>query len=382
MTDTPSENAEALPDLPDGPYTVRTFRDLGNVLSALSPSALARVLDLSNVSHVLRPKLADCEAALSTARAEVERLKSDLADMTMQRDVMTEKLNEYIDKTKEAERALREERDAREAAELNASRLQLVVDAVIARERHLSACPLGCPWDEYPLRHGPECALVLAGFATTTTRAERKQANPVESGELADSPGCIGSNDGNPGAWDMAGCRPPEPPDVDDDKKPREPGCLCHWEEGDSPCPVHGEEEPTPAHDAKADETREAMSAGSPGSVDPATREDAAETPSGGLAASSTQRGESGGRPTPTEAELTRAWNITGYLKWMPIARFVAAVADELARSREAGREESQSTARALQEKARKLQKLAGWGTETLLVELESELSKLAGGSK
>lgn len=24
----------------------------------------------------------------------------------------------------------------------------------------------------------------------------------------------------------------------------REPGCLCHWEEGDSPCPVHGDDPP------------------------------------------------------------------------------------------------------------------------------------------
>lgn len=23
----------------------------------------------------------------------------------------------------------------------------------------------------------------------------------------------------------------------------RKPGCLCTWEEGDSPCPVHGEDE-------------------------------------------------------------------------------------------------------------------------------------------
>jgi hypothetical protein len=23
----------------------------------------------------------------------------------------------------------------------------------------------------------------------------------------------------------------------------RKPGCLCQWEEGDSPCPVHGESE-------------------------------------------------------------------------------------------------------------------------------------------
>lgn len=31
-------------------------------------------------------------------------------------------------------------------------------------------------------------------------------------------------------------------PFMDDDTKPREPGCECHWEEGDSPCPVHGDE--------------------------------------------------------------------------------------------------------------------------------------------
>ncbi len=27
------------------------------------------------------------------------------------------------------------------------------------------------------------------------------------------------------------------------DTEPREPGCKCHWEAGDSPCPVHGEDE-------------------------------------------------------------------------------------------------------------------------------------------
>ncbi len=34
------------------------------------------------------------------------------------------------------------------------------------------------------------------------------------------------------------------PPANDPDTKPREKGCACHLEEGDSPCPVHGEEEP------------------------------------------------------------------------------------------------------------------------------------------
>jgi hypothetical protein len=38
----------------------------------------------------------------------------------------------------------------------------------------------------------------------------------------------------------------------DDDKKPRNPGCACHQEEGDLPCPVHGEEEePAPIPTAK-----------------------------------------------------------------------------------------------------------------------------------
>lgn len=27
----------------------------------------------------------------------------------------------------------------------------------------------------------------------------------------------------------------------DTDTAPREPGCECHWEVGDSPCPVHGD---------------------------------------------------------------------------------------------------------------------------------------------
>ena len=25
------------------------------------------------------------------------------------------------------------------------------------------------------------------------------------------------------------------------EKSPRKPGCLCQWEEGDSPCPIHGD---------------------------------------------------------------------------------------------------------------------------------------------
>lgn len=29
----------------------------------------------------------------------------------------------------------------------------------------------------------------------------------------------------------------------EDARHEREPGCLCHWEEGDSPCPVHDEDE-------------------------------------------------------------------------------------------------------------------------------------------
>lgn len=35
------------------------------------------------------------------------------------------------------------------------------------------------------------------------------------------------------------------------DTEPRAPGCLCDWEIGDSPCPVHGEDEPEVAVVAK-----------------------------------------------------------------------------------------------------------------------------------
>lgn len=31
--------------------------------------------------------------------------------------------------------------------------------------------------------------------------------------------------------------------EVIDDNGPRPAGCLCQWEQGDSPCPVHGDEE-------------------------------------------------------------------------------------------------------------------------------------------
>lgn len=32
-----------------------------------------------------------------------------------------------------------------------------------------------------------------------------------------------------------------------DDTVPRQPGCTCHWEEGDSPCPVHPSDDDAPA---------------------------------------------------------------------------------------------------------------------------------------
>lgn len=31
-----------------------------------------------------------------------------------------------------------------------------------------------------------------------------------------------------------------------EDREPRQPGCQCHWEVGDSPCPVHGLDEDDP----------------------------------------------------------------------------------------------------------------------------------------
>lgn len=45
-------------------------------------------------------------------------------------------------------------------------------------------------------------------------------------------------------------------------KVTREPGCRCHWEEGDSPCPVHGEnEESTPRSSGEATGTENAARA-------------------------------------------------------------------------------------------------------------------------
>lgn len=33
---------------------------------------------------------------------------------------------------------------------------------------------------------------------------------------------------------------------IDEDKVKREVGCKCQWEIGDSPCPVHGDDEDLP----------------------------------------------------------------------------------------------------------------------------------------
>lgn len=59
-----------------GPMTVA---HLSAQIAALDPSTRARVLEpyLAEVPHVLRPKLADCEAALTTARAEVAQKEAD-----------------------------------------------------------------------------------------------------------------------------------------------------------------------------------------------------------------------------------------------------------------------------------------------------------------
>ena len=43
----------------------------------------------------------------------------------------------------------------------------------------------------------------------------------------------------------FGGCASPEPR-FPDDLMPRVEGCVCHWEEGDSPCPVHGLDGETP----------------------------------------------------------------------------------------------------------------------------------------
>jgi hypothetical protein len=47
----------------------------------------------------------------------------------------------------------------------------------------------------------------------------------------------------------------------------RASGCKCHWEEGDSPCPVHGDDEPpTPPPGAKGAAC--VCASGGPGSYD------------------------------------------------------------------------------------------------------------------
>lgn len=46
-----------------------------------------------------------------------------------------------------------------------------VVDAVLATEAQLSACPLrGCAWDEYPRRHRHDCPLVTSGLSPEFTK--------------------------------------------------------------------------------------------------------------------------------------------------------------------------------------------------------------------
>ena len=45
--------------------------------------------------------------------------------------------------------------------------------------------------------------------------------------------------------WQKGDLSPALTPRVED-RKPREPGCQCHQEEGDSPCAVHGDEEEPP----------------------------------------------------------------------------------------------------------------------------------------
>jgi len=67
-----------------------------------------RVREMQETEGNLRDRLQQMIAIAGSAQQERDTLRAALADMTMQRDVMCEKLNEYIDKTKEAEQRVRE----------------------------------------------------------------------------------------------------------------------------------------------------------------------------------------------------------------------------------------------------------------------------------
>ena len=54
----------------------------------------------------------------------------------------------------------------------DAERLRAVVAAVLARANSLSACPIGCAWDEYPRMHRDDCLLVVNGFADAIVDTE------------------------------------------------------------------------------------------------------------------------------------------------------------------------------------------------------------------
>ena len=52
----------------------------------------------------------------------------------------------------------------------------------------------------------------------------------------------------NCGAFAFFGqAAPDECPFCASENVTRKPGCLCQWEEGDSPCPVHGEHDESAA---------------------------------------------------------------------------------------------------------------------------------------
>jgi len=148
-----------------------------------------------------------------------------------------------------------EERAAREAAELLAeayvrARVDWTSDDIGLH--HKADAELTDALDAYEaakIRRQP------GGVIQEAVMVEEKQSpQPSErcDSENEDGPCPVCNDDGSDCGLCCQGTgrRPPEPPDT----KPREPGCQCHWEEGDSPCPVHGEneEEPTPAPEAKA----------------------------------------------------------------------------------------------------------------------------------
>ena len=73
-------------------------------------------------------------------------------------------------------------------------------------------------------------------------------SGPGDQGRPAfvDAPAGVPSGSAVPALPDLSGCVQDSGFDSTTNTDPREPGCVCHLETGNSPCPVHGEDEEVP----------------------------------------------------------------------------------------------------------------------------------------